>query len=255
MQKTKKTQYLRHWIKSNAFRNQYKGRPDPSDYCDCIIEYWSTDLKLSFSDTVAIAARLTWPLSDMSEFRGCTARSVYNLYWSSNLQELSKRDSTEPLKKGLAYGPHTGPQPDKPSCCSVKPSTSWVWLEEISRGFRWTHGQRIAWPHFLTNWSGKSKKAKFTPTDIYFYNHSTSTDFWNVGITITLDYYAELFPMRMHVCYWHSLCRTPQYFSININSMSHHHIFSARLFSQSRSHRKTFRSWGEDETKQHTGCI
>ncbi len=165
---TKKQRYLRHWIKSNAFRNQYKGSPDPSDYCDCIIEYWSTDLKLSFSDTV-IAARLTWPLSDMSEFRGRTARSVYNLYWSSNLQELSIRDSTEPLKKGLAYGPHTGPQPDNPSCCSVKPSTSWVWLEEISRGLRGTHGQRIAWPHFLTNWSEKSKKAKFTPTDIYIF--------------------------------------------------------------------------------------
>ncbi len=141
--KPKKQLYLRHWIKSNAFRNQYKGSPYPSDYCDCIIEYWSTDLKLSFSDT-AIAARLTWPLSDISEVRGRTARSVYNLYWSSNLQELSKRDSTEPLKKGLAYGPHTGPQPDNPSCCSVKPSTSWVWLEEISKGLRGTHGQRIA---------------------------------------------------------------------------------------------------------------
>ncbi len=52
-------------------------------------------------------------------------------------------------------------------------------------------------------------------TDLYIfiYNHSTSTDFWNVGITTTLDYSAELFPMRMHVCYWHSLCKYPQYFS------------------------------------------
>ncbi len=93
-------------LNKDAFRNQYKGSPDPSDYCDCIIEYWSTDLKLSFSDTVGIAACLSWPLSDISEFRGRTAGSVYNLYWISILQALSKRDSTDPLsRKGWHMDP------------------------------------------------------------------------------------------------------------------------------------------------------